>query len=61
MSFDVFQALIKLSHLIKQDIERERKSKNGLENLSRAIKQTPNFGAEDSNQSVAEKLYHVSE
>ena len=47
-------------HLIKQDVDRERKSKNGLENLSRAIRQTPNFGAEDSNQSVAEKLYHVS-
>ncbi|KRT86835.1 SH3 domain-containing protein [Oryctes borbonicus] len=53
------QALIKLSHLIKQDVDRERKSKHGLENLSRAIKQTPNFGAEDSNQTVAEKLYHM--
>ncbi|XP_019870543.1 uncharacterized protein LOC109599050 isoform X2 [Aethina tumida] len=53
------QALIKLLHLIRQDIERERKSKNGLENLSKAIKQTPNFGAEDSQQSVTEKLYHM--
>ncbi|KAI4465241.1 sh3 domain-containing [Holotrichia oblita] len=53
------QALIKLSHLVKQDIDREKKSKHGLENLSRAIKQTPNFGAEDSNQTVAEKLYHM--
>ncbi|XP_022899908.1 uncharacterized protein [Onthophagus taurus] len=53
------QALVKLAHLIRQDIERERKSKNGLENLSRAIKQTPTFGAEDSNQSVSEKLYHM--
>lgn len=47
-------------HLIRQDIERERKSKNGLENLSKAIKQTPSFGAEDSQQNVTEKLYHVS-
>lgn len=54
-----FKALVKLLHLIRQDIERERKSKNGLENLSKAIKQTPNFGAEDSQQSVSEKLYHV--
>lgn len=54
------QALIKLLHLIKHDIERERKSKNGLENLSKAIKQTPSFGTDDSQQSVAEKLYHVS-
>lgn len=50
---------MKLLHLIRQDLERERKSKNGLENLSRAIKQTPNFGAEDSQQNVTEKLYHV--
>lgn len=54
------QALVKLLHLIRQDIERERKSKNGLENLSKAIKQTPSFGADDSQQSVIEKLYHVS-
>ncbi|XP_018325019.1 uncharacterized protein LOC108736906 isoform X2 [Agrilus planipennis] len=53
------QALIKLLHLIRQDIERERKSKNGLENLSKAMKQTPNFGAEDSQQNVSEKLYHM--
>lgn len=54
------QALVKLLQLIRQDIDRERKSKVGLENLSKAIKQTPNFGAEDSQQSVTEKLYHVS-
>ncbi|KAH1024466.1 uncharacterized protein LOC109537470 isoform X1 [Dendroctonus ponderosae] len=53
------QALVKLLHLIRQDIERERKSKNGLENLSKAIRQTPNFGSEDSQQSVVEKLYHM--
>ncbi|XP_066147360.1 uncharacterized protein Nost [Euwallacea fornicatus] len=53
------QALIKLLHLIRQDIERERKSKNGVENLSKALKQTPNFGNEDSQQSVVEKLYHM--
>ncbi|KAK4879842.1 hypothetical protein RN001_007988 [Aquatica leii] len=53
------QALIKLLQLIRQDIERERKSKNGLENLSKAMKQTPNFGSEDSQQNVSEKLYHM--
>lgn len=46
--------------LIRQDLERERKSKQGLENLSRAIKQTPNFGTDDSQQNVSEKMYHVS-
>lgn len=55
-----FQALIKLLHLIREDIERERKSKTGLENLSKAIKQNPSFGSEDSQQTVSEKLYHVS-
>lgn len=40
-------------------MEREKKSKVGLENLSKAIKQTPSFGSEDSQQSVIEKLYHV--
>ncbi|KAF7281452.1 nostrin [Rhynchophorus ferrugineus] len=53
------QALVKLLHLIRQDIDRERKSKNGLENLSKAFKQTPTFGTEDSQQSVFEKLYHM--
>ncbi|CAG9813904.1 unnamed protein product [Phaedon cochleariae] len=53
------QALVKLSQLIRQDIERERRSKNGLENLEKAIRQTPSFGSEDSQQSVVEKLYHM--
>lgn len=45
--------------LIKQDLERERRSKQGVENLARALQQTPNFGAEDSQQNVTEKLHHV--
>ncbi|CAG9839210.1 unnamed protein product [Diabrotica balteata] len=53
------QALVKLLQLIRQDMERERKSKIGLENLSKAIQQTPSFGSEDSQQSVIEKLYHM--
>lgn len=46
---------------MKQDIERERKSMQGLEKLSMAMKQTPTFGNDDSQQNVADKLYHVSE
>ncbi|XP_013184945.1 nostrin isoform X1 [Amyelois transitella] len=53
------QALMKILQLVKQDIERERKSKQGLEKLSMAIKQTPTFGNDDSQQNVADKLYHV--
>ncbi|XP_017784618.1 PREDICTED: nostrin isoform X2 [Nicrophorus vespilloides] len=53
------QALIKLLQSIQSDIERETKSKDGLENLSKAIRHQPNFGSEDSQQTVNEKLYHM--
>ncbi|XP_056644955.1 uncharacterized protein LOC130450525 isoform X1 [Diorhabda sublineata] len=53
------QALVQLLQLIRQDMERERKSKIGLENLSKAIQQTPTFGSEDSQQTVIEKMYHM--
>lgn len=55
------QALSKLLQLIKQDLERERRGKEGVENLQRALQQTPNFGAEESQQNVDEKLHHVSD
>lgn len=58
-SISCFQALAKVLQLIKQDLERERRSKQGVENLARALQQTPNFGAEDSQQNVTEKLHHV--
>ncbi|XP_063546511.1 nostrin [Cydia strobilella] len=53
------QALLKILQLVKQDIDRERKSKQGLEKLSMAMKQTPTFGNDDSQQNVADKLYHM--
>ncbi|KAF5308804.1 hypothetical protein FQR65_LT06037 [Abscondita terminalis] len=53
------QALEKLLQLFKQDIERENKSKNGLKKLTQAITQTPNFGNDDSQQNVSEKIYHM--
>lgn len=54
------QSLVKLLQLIRQDLERERRGKQGVENLQRALQQTPNFGAEESQQNVDEKLHHVS-
>jgi hypothetical protein len=54
------QALVKLLQLIRQDLDRERRGKQGVENLARALQQTPTFGAEDSQQNVTEKLHHVS-
>jgi hypothetical protein len=41
-------------------LDRERRGKQGVENLARALQQTPTFGAEDSQQNVTEKLHHVS-
>ncbi|CAG9858488.1 unnamed protein product [Phyllotreta striolata] len=49
------QALLKLLKLIRDDVDREKKSKVGLENLTEAIKR---FGSEDT-QKVAEKLYQI--
>ncbi|XP_054271219.1 uncharacterized protein LOC128991946 [Macrosteles quadrilineatus] len=53
------QALVKLLHLIRQDLDRERRGKQGVENLARALKQTPTFGTDDSQQNVTEKLHHM--
>lgn len=54
-----FQAILRCVQLIKTDMERERKSKQALQQLSRAITTTPNFGGNESQQNVSEKLYHV--
>ncbi|CAG2053438.1 unnamed protein product [Timema podura] len=35
------------------------RGKQGVENLARALQQTPTFGAEDSQQNVTEKLHHM--
>ncbi|CAH0388627.1 unnamed protein product [Bemisia tabaci] len=53
------QALVKLLHLIRQDLERERRGIEGVENLARALRQQPTFGAEESQQNVTEKLHHM--
>ncbi|KAJ8889160.1 hypothetical protein PR048_008654 [Dryococelus australis] len=56
----VLQSLVKVLQLIRQDLDRERRGKQGVENLARALQQTPTFGADDSQQNVTEKLHHVS-
>lgn len=48
----VLQALVKLLQLVRTDLERERKSRNGLKELSNSMN-TP------ENQNIADKLYHV--
>ena len=44
---------------MKADIDREKKGKAGVENLARALQETPKFGSEDSQQDVQEKLQHM--
>lgn len=53
------QALIKLLDLIRSDLERERRGKAGVENLAVALKRTPTFASEDSQQNVQDKLHHM--
>merc|ERR1719347_323588 len=52
-------ALAKFVGIIKADIERERKGKAGVENLAKALQETPKFGGEESQQDVADKLQHM--
>ena len=52
-------ALAKFLRVIKSDIEREKKGKAGVENLAKALAETPKFGSEDSQMDVQEKLVHM--
>lgn len=45
---------MKLLQLVRTDLERERKSRNGLKELSASL------NAPD-NQNITDKLYHVSD
>lgn len=53
------EALEKLMLIIKHDIERERRGKQGVENLARVFQETPTFGDQDAQNDVHEKLQHV--
>lgn len=46
-------ALIKLLQLVRQDLERERRSRNGLRGISQQLNNT------SDSQSITDKLYHV--
>lgn len=46
------QALVKLLQLVRTDLERERKSRNGLKGMSQSV-------SPQENQNIADKLYHV--
>ncbi|XP_026301647.1 nostrin isoform X4 [Apis mellifera] len=53
------QALVRVLHLIRQDLEREKRGREGLETLHRAFIATPAFAADESTQNVTEKLHHM--
>ena len=53
------EALAKFVGIIKADIEREKKGRAGVENLAKALQETPKFGGEESQQDVQEKLQHM--
>ncbi|XP_050093364.1 nostrin isoform X2 [Anopheles aquasalis] len=48
------QSLVKLLQLIRQDLDRERRSRNGLKGFSQTLDKTG-----ESNQNIADKLYHI--
>lgn len=48
------QALVKLLQLVRQDLERERRSRNGLRGISQQLNNSTD------SQNITDKLYHVS-
>ncbi|XP_058836754.1 uncharacterized protein LOC131693162 isoform X2 [Topomyia yanbarensis] len=48
------QSLVKLLQLIRQDLDRERRSRNSLKGFSQSFE--PNV---EGNQNIADKLYHI--
>ena len=53
------EALSKFVGILKADIEREKKGRAGVENLAKALQETPKFGGEESQAEVADKLQHM--
>ena len=46
-------------HWVRSDVEREARGKRGVENLARALQDTPTFGGDESQLEVCEKLHHL--
>ena len=46
-------------HWVRSDVERESRGKRGVENLARALQDTPHFGSQESQQEVHQKLMHL--
>lgn len=53
------ESLERCLHWVRSDVERESRGKRGVENLARALQDTPHFGGEESQLEVQEKLLHL--
>ncbi|XP_076361425.1 nostrin-like isoform X2 [Tachypleus tridentatus] len=53
------ESLQKFFYMLNHDIEMERKGIEGVQNLGRAFSETPNFGNEDAQQDVTQKLHQL--
>ena len=53
------ESLERCLHWVRSDLERELRGKKGVENLARALQDTPTFGSEESQLEVNEKLQHL--
>ncbi|XP_046454593.1 uncharacterized protein LOC124202314 [Daphnia pulex] len=46
-------------HWVRSDLERESRGRRGVENLAKALQESPHFGGEESQLEVHEKLLHL--
>lgn len=46
-------------HWIRSDVEKESRARRGVQNLARALHQTPNFAGQESKQEIHDKLLHI--
>lgn len=46
-------------HWVRSDVEKESRARRGVQNLSRALHETPNFGGQESKQEIDDKLLHI--
>lgn len=46
-------------HWVRSDVEKESRARRGVQNLSRALRETPNFGGQESKQEIHDKLLHI--
>jgi len=53
------EALSRMVAIIQADVDREKKGRAGVENLAKALQETPKFGGEESQQDVQDKLQHM--